>query len=349
MKTYQKNGKEHYLCQIRKKLILCTPEETVRQEFIQQLVNIYKVPFNFIETEVLLSNRKRADILVSKEFKEGRLETPLILIECKASNVPLTQKVYDQAEGYDNFLEPEFMIITNGIETEFYKWDEHIQERRQINELPTFPEIVNLPKLDYSYYEYPKWTRPNHLNPTQFEINELSYEIGEASNPRLYSLFYNLIGLFFDEEDSPKNLSFSDREFIEDLGVRYITFGNAGGGGWAGDYRSFLVQDKKETEIISLSIMGKTNDKKRGYTMLLVAIDNAETSNLSLQYAIDRFIEKDKEIYSFWHDGTLTAGNKGRLKNQVVIDYVKRKSPKLVKNNKIFLGKLGNSKPFKMG
>ena len=78
-----------------------------------------------------------------------------------------------------------------------------------------------------------------------------------------------------------------------------------------------------------------------------VAIDDFEKSHMSLEYSIDRFVERKGSFYSFWHDGTLTVGKKGRAKNKEVIDFIRKTTPDLIKNDKVFLGTIDNSKPFK--
>ena len=68
---------------------------------------------------------------------------------------------------------------------------------------------------------------------------------------------------------------------------------------------------------------------------------------MSLQYSLDKFVKIEGDLYSFWHDGTLTVGNKGRARNADVINFIKHHSPQLVKEDKIFLGTVDNSIPFK--
>ncbi|RTQ45309.1 hypothetical protein EJV47_25890 [Hymenobacter gummosus] len=84
----------------------------------------------------------------------------------------------------------------------------------------------------------------------------------------------------------------------------------------------------------------------KGHTLLLVAVDDYDKSHLSLELAIDRYTLIDGEKYTIWHDGTLTVGRKGRAKNQDVIDFVRDRQPGLIRDNKIFLGQLDNSKSF---
>lgn len=141
------------------------------------------------------------------------------------------------------------------------------------------------------------------------------------------------------------NTKIANFEVLES-GVRYTDFGNSSGGGWDGFYRYFhLKRESERYDVISISVMGGmkyTNDRKegnrKGSSFILVAIDNENTSHLSLQLNIDRNIKITDYEYEIWHSGKMTNGNKGSVKNSVVIDYIKQHKPELVVENKIFLG-----------
>src|ERR1700712_1986682 len=82
------NGKEYIFCIIRKKWLLVTPEEWVRQNFLNYLTEILKYPASLIAVEKQLmvgEMKKRFDIIVYKDA------LPFIIIECKEMNVPLSE------------------------------------------------------------------------------------------------------------------------------------------------------------------------------------------------------------------------------------------------------------------
>lgn len=99
--------------QFRKKYVVLTPEEWVRQHFIHYLVSDCKYPANLIAVEQGIKRNgviERADIVVfSKNLN------PWMIVECKAANVPLTQAVFEQAARYNLKLGVEYLAITNGI------------------------------------------------------------------------------------------------------------------------------------------------------------------------------------------------------------------------------------------
>jgi hypothetical protein len=122
---------------IRKKYILLSPEEWVRQHFLNFLVSGLSVPINMISTETALKYNKlskRADILV---FSNKGL--PLLLVECKAPTVKLGQDTLLQLSIYNKDMKVPLLAITNGLE--HYCWKK--------NQDKGLYEMINLP-ADYS-------------------------------------------------------------------------------------------------------------------------------------------------------------------------------------------------------
>lgn len=97
--------------EIRKKWIVLTPEEWVRQNFIQYLLQAKKYPSSVIaiEKEIKLGElKKRGDIVVYKEHQ------PWMIIECKEQTVPLNDAVIQQVLRYNISLKVEILVVTNG-------------------------------------------------------------------------------------------------------------------------------------------------------------------------------------------------------------------------------------------
>ena len=107
--------------EIRKKWIVCTPEEWVRQNLVRFLVQdcAYPQALVALEKQVLVAERSlRFDALIyDREF------SPLMLIECKAPTVKLTQKVFDQIWHYNYEIKAPFFIVTNGIDFIMGRYD----------------------------------------------------------------------------------------------------------------------------------------------------------------------------------------------------------------------------------
>lgn len=114
VKIKEADGKAYIFDLIRRKYIVLTPEEWVRQHFIHLLVNHYHYPKALFAVETGIhynSLRKRSDILVLD--REG---APWLLVECKAPGIKLTRSVFDQIARYNFTLKPRFLTVTNGME-----------------------------------------------------------------------------------------------------------------------------------------------------------------------------------------------------------------------------------------
>ena len=352
---YLKNGKECLLCHTRKKLIRVTPEEKVRQSYILQLINDYGVPKEYIESEVPMSYfgkgyKGRADIIVYEYNENEDLNYPLILVECKAPEVFLTDTVFQQACNYNNIIGAILIVLTNGVSNVYAIWDDSAKEYIELADMPSYSDLLSNKNFDKKHYTQRK--RPNYFDSNHKLIEEGI--IGEDTNKNLHPFLINLYGLISDEEATLPDLSFVNYKFLGDGGLRFTAFGNSAGGSFTGEYRYFIIEDEnKDTQIVSISVMGKLSSKdhprfgnSKGYTLLLVAIDDYEQSHLSLELAIDRFTNQTDNKYEIYHDGTLTVGNRGRVKNSEVIEFVLIHKPYLIRNNKVYLGTLDNSELF---
>ncbi len=99
---------------IRKKYVRLTPEEEVRQRFIHFLVNEKKYPQGLmqVEKELKIYNlKKRADIVLYNPKQKVQL-----LVECKAPQVQISQKTFDQIARYNMKFHSDYLIVTNGKE-----------------------------------------------------------------------------------------------------------------------------------------------------------------------------------------------------------------------------------------
>ncbi|MDR7074173.1 type I restriction enzyme HsdR N-terminal domain-containing protein [Fictibacillus barbaricus] len=303
---YYKNNKECFLDPVRKRMIQITPEEIIRQQTVSFLVNELLVPINKIELEVPMSyfvngSKGRADIIVYG--KENDVLVPILIVECKAPQIEITDKVINQVVRYDEIIYADTLMITNGIEILFMTWDEKENGYMQLKDFPSYKKLNEKCLLSIDSTPYIPWERPDFIKYNTPDVRELfeSYGwIGEDSSSELCSFFINLAGFIQDENNSlpPKNLD--GIGMIADKGIRFTTFGNAAGGGWAGLYRYFIINDEDQNnQIISLSILAKGKYKNhsvfgntKGHTILIVAIDDYEKSHNSLQLDLDRFTIK---------------------------------------------------------
>jgi len=150
--TNAKIAKITYLCDmssqekiwdpLRRKMVALTPEERVRQWFIQILHCEAQVPLHLMNSEVEMNygtsgKTYRADILIY-----GRNVHPVGIVECKRPDIPLTSEVLDQALRYHMVLDAKLLFITNGNETRIFErtpdgW-------RAASTLPTYQEMISI-------------------------------------------------------------------------------------------------------------------------------------------------------------------------------------------------------------
>ena len=129
----KEDGKEFIFDSLRKKWILLTPEEWVRQNFIQYLVLVkgYSPSLIAVEKEMKLGElKKRFDVLVYDNHHRPRL-----MIECKAAEVKLDAAVLEQVLRYNISIPVEYLIITNGVQT--YAWQRKEQDLCLIDDIPS--------------------------------------------------------------------------------------------------------------------------------------------------------------------------------------------------------------------
>src|SRR4030095_4256842 len=105
------NNKDLIFDEVRRRWVVLTPEEWVRQNFLQYLVQVKKYPATLCSVEKLIrlgELRKRCDIVV---YKAGQ---PWMIVECKEMNAELKVPVLEQVLRYNMAHSAEYLVITNG-------------------------------------------------------------------------------------------------------------------------------------------------------------------------------------------------------------------------------------------
>tara|TARA_B100001250_G_C19522228_1_gene666498 strand:- start:55 stop:504 length:450 start_codon:yes stop_codon:yes gene_type:complete len=136
LKTKNNENKQYVFDEIRKKYVLLTPEEWVRQNCIQFLIHEKKYPKSLISIEKKLSINsltKRYDIVVFNS--DGII---LLLVECKSPKLKISQKTFDQISIYNLTFKSQYLMITNGLIHYFCEVDYVNNKYFFLNELPNF-------------------------------------------------------------------------------------------------------------------------------------------------------------------------------------------------------------------
>ncbi len=135
-KMTNKEGVVYIFDETRKKHLVLTPEEWVRQHFIKYLIIEKEFPASLMQIEGGLSlnqTKKRSDILVYNTLGEK-----LMVVECKAPTVSISQSTFDQAARYNSVYKANWLVITNGLNHYFAQIDHDRKKFTFVEELPNY-------------------------------------------------------------------------------------------------------------------------------------------------------------------------------------------------------------------
>ena len=138
-KTEEREGRTYVFDPLRRRFVALTPEEEVRQKVLFLLVEHLKVPAGLLAVEYSVKVNgmdKRADAVVF-----GAEGQPLMIVECKAASVTLTEAVLDQAVRYHSALKPKYLLLTNGATTYCFKAEG--QALVPLDHLPDYAEMAS--------------------------------------------------------------------------------------------------------------------------------------------------------------------------------------------------------------
>ena len=138
-KIKSEDNRKYIFDEVRRKYILLTPEEWVRQNFIKYLVSEKNYPQQLISIEMEFKIRKlakRCDIVVFN--KSGK---PGLIVECKSPSVAIGQDAFDQVSLYNRYLNVDFLVITNGLKHYCCKYD---RQEGKFSFTVDIPEYIDL-------------------------------------------------------------------------------------------------------------------------------------------------------------------------------------------------------------
>lgn len=134
-----KTGKTEVFDSFRKKYVVLTPEEWVRQHFLLYLVNIKGYPISLIAVEKGLKvnqMQKRFDAVVYDNNKK-----PVVLVEFKSPQVKPDQNVFDQVSRYNLAIKVNYLIVSNGLNHYCCRMDYENNKYQFLKEVPGFKEL----------------------------------------------------------------------------------------------------------------------------------------------------------------------------------------------------------------
>jgi hypothetical protein len=139
IKLKEEKGGHYIFDAIRKKYLQLQPEEWVRQNFLQFLIQEKKYPASLIEIEKglkLNTLQKRADAIVNTT-----LGKPLVLIEFKAPKVKITQETFEQIARYNTVFKVPYLIVSNGLQHYCCSINFDANSFEFLEEIPAYNEL----------------------------------------------------------------------------------------------------------------------------------------------------------------------------------------------------------------
>ncbi len=140
LKLRIENNKHQVFDILRKKWVVLTPEEWVRQHLIHFLKEDKNYPVGLMASEMYLpmnGMRKRTDLTVFNRKGE-----PILIAECKRPTVKINQKTFDQIAGYNWELRVPYLILTNGLEHFCCTFDLDSKEYSFSVEFPDYDKLL---------------------------------------------------------------------------------------------------------------------------------------------------------------------------------------------------------------
>lgn len=142
VKVTQREGKKLIFDTVRRKYVALTPEEWVRQHFVNYLITAKGYPAQWIANEVsiqLNQTQKRCDTVVYDRYL-----TPLAVVEYKSPMVEITESVFDQIVRYNMVLTVPYLIVSNGLAHYCCHIDYKTQTYRFLEEIPQYTTLSPL-------------------------------------------------------------------------------------------------------------------------------------------------------------------------------------------------------------
>ncbi len=138
-KTKRENDSIFIFDRCRQKFVALTPEEWVRQNMVEYIIQAKNFPPARIANEVTVvingMNKRSDSVIYDKEMR------PRVILEYKAPSVKITQKVFDQIATYNFELDVDLLIVSNGLEHYCCKMDKENKKYYFLKEIPDYQQL----------------------------------------------------------------------------------------------------------------------------------------------------------------------------------------------------------------
>lgn len=139
LKIATKDGKQQVFDILRRKYVALTPEEWVRQHFVEWLITDKQFPVALMGNEVSLTQNgiaRRCDTVVADHTGQ-----PLVIVEYKAPSIKITQKTFDQIVRYNMVLHARYLIVSNGMNHYCCQIDYENNKYQFLENVPVYNEL----------------------------------------------------------------------------------------------------------------------------------------------------------------------------------------------------------------
>lgn len=139
----QEGGRRLILDEVRRKYVALTPEEWVRQHLVRTLAEALGYPRGLLAVEKQLDavgGPRRADLVAYGRV--GGAHRPLLIAECKAPAVRLTQAVFDQVSRYNTVTLAPHLVVTNGLDHYCWIVDRAAGTYRFLDTIPPYEALT---------------------------------------------------------------------------------------------------------------------------------------------------------------------------------------------------------------
>jgi type I site-specific restriction endonuclease len=144
VKITERGGKTYIFDLLRRKEVVLTPEEWIRQHFVNFLITVKNTPSQRIANEVsihLNGTSKRCDSVIYNDFLE-----PVAIVEYKSPEISITEKVFNQIARYNYVLKVPYLIVSNGLAHYCCHIDYENMKYEFLRDIPPYEEIKNASK-----------------------------------------------------------------------------------------------------------------------------------------------------------------------------------------------------------
>lgn len=324
-RTKRYKGKLYYIDPVSRKRRLPTPEEKVRQRIILFLHYDLGIPYDAMAIEISLGRfwkraTGRMDIAVYS--KDPQQKRPILVVECKAEHILLTEHVFRQVDNYAAALNIPFVAITNGHKFSMDYWDNNTHTYHTMRQIPSYAQLCTLVKEGMG-----EQSALDRIDAEDVKYREALREgILGAQTP--HPLADVLVALHHCWMDNDKRCTAVGG--LTDCGTyqneRLHSDGSLHG------FRHFCGTDDNQQPVCAyLCIRApKIPNIKKGPTNLEVYLGDV-TKSPALRLRTEKFMIVDGNCVHLWHDGHLNVGGKlGAVPRKAVIDFLRQQAPDLI-------------------